>query len=90
MQLVKGRKIVIALDGAAQGSRWWYEAGTQTLFIEQPDPAKIPGGAKYRVIFGLTPPPGAKWTMKTHWEDFAGYYLGLLAVLLALLAYIWL
>jgi Glycoside hydrolase family 5 C-terminal domain len=90
MHLVKGRKIVVALDGAAQGSRWWYEASTQTLFVEQPDPAKIEGGAKYRIIFGLTPPPGTKWTMTTHWEDFATYYLGLLSVLLVLLAYIWL
>ncbi|KIM25743.1 glycoside hydrolase family 5 protein [Serendipita vermifera MAFF 305830] len=90
MQLVKGRKIVVALDGAAQGSKWWYEASTQTLFVEQPDPSTIAEGAKFKMIFGLTPPPAAKWSATTHWEDFAAYYSGLLAVLLALLAYMWL
>ncbi|PVF93070.1 glycoside hydrolase [Serendipita vermifera] len=89
LQLVKGKKFVVALDGAAQGSKWWYDGNTQTLFVEQPDPAEIPDGAKYKLIFGLTPPPAAKWPLKSHWEDFALYYSSFLAALIALLVYIY-
>jgi len=86
-QLVQDKKFVVALDGAAQGSKWWYDASHQTLFIEQPDPMSIPDGSKYRVIFGLAPVPPAKWSMKTIWEDFAPYYLPVLAAVLAIMAY---
>jgi hypothetical protein len=90
LQLVKGKKFVVAVDGAAQGSKWWYDANVQTLFVEQPDPADIPDGAKYKLIFGLTPPPAPKWPLKTHWEDFALYHSSFLATLIALLLYIYL
>lgn len=87
LQLVKDKKYVVALDGAAQGSKWWYDAAHQTLFVEQPDPASIPEGAKYRVIFGLAPVAAAKWPMKTIWEDFAPYYVPVLAAIIAILVY---
>lgn len=86
-QLIKGKKYVVALDGAAQGSKWWYDAGMQTLFVEQPDPATIPDGAKYRLVFGLTPALKPKWPVRNHWQDFAFYYLSVLAVIASILTY---
>jgi hypothetical protein len=83
----QGKKFVVALDGAALGSRWWYDAPVQTLFIEQPSSEGIPDGAKYRMIFGLTPQPKAKWPMRTHWEDFAAYYLTFLAFVIGIAAF---
>lgn len=84
--LVQGKKFVVALDGAAVGAKWWYDAAVQTLYVEQPAPETIADGAKYRLIFGLTPPPQPKWPMKTHWEDFATYYFAFLASLIAILS----
>ncbi|KAG8808588.1 hypothetical protein FRC19_005825 [Serendipita sp. 401] len=88
-QLVFGKKFVVAFDGAAQGSQWWYDAATQTLYVEQPDPATATAtGTVYKMIFGLTPPNSTKWPLRSHWEDFAMYYLSILAVVLAIIAYL--
>lgn len=88
MQLVHKKKFVIAFDGAAQGSTWWYDAKNQTLFIEQPEyDEEEDENVTYKLIFGLTPPPKALWPVKSHWEDFAGYYAGVVAFVLALLAF---
>ncbi|KAG8809414.1 hypothetical protein FRC17_003455, partial [Serendipita sp. 399] len=86
-QLVSDKKFVVAFNGAAQGSQWWYNAENQTLFVEQPDAAGVPDGAVYKMTLGLTPPSAAKWPLKSHWEDFAMYHLGVLAVILAIIAY---
>lgn len=88
MLLAGGRTVQV--DGLARET-WRYDAKRQTLFIVPPPPPINSGtvGIERRVVIRVNSPLEPLFVMTTHWQDFAKWYMGAGAIILAIVGYLY-
>lgn len=71
----------LELEGLAS-DEWKYDPEVQTIFIVPSGTA--PKDEKYHIRIRLNPPLEPLFIMTTHWQDFAGWYAAMAAIILGL------
>jgi Glycoside hydrolase family 5 C-terminal domain len=83
-RLSAGRKL--AVEGLLPDDAYFHDAARQTLYI-LPAPSHMTPGTVYRISVKLDPAPHL-FVVNDLWSDFSGYITALIALLLALAAYV--
>ena len=83
-RLTRGRKVQV--HGLAEGDRWAYDEGRQTLFVVVADRT---GGKRHRIEVEVRPAPRAAFEVNDLWSDFGGPMLAS-GVVIAAIFFIWL
>ncbi|KAF8521332.1 glycoside hydrolase family 5 protein [Gautieria morchelliformis] len=84
MLLTGGRTVHV--DGLARDA-WKYDIKRQTLFILPPITSSAVGTTRH-VVVRADPPLEPLFTMTTHWQDFAKWYAGAGALVLAIVGFL--
>ena len=83
-RLTKGRRVEV--HGLAEGDRWTYDEGRQTLFVVVADRTS---GKRHRIEVEVRPAPRATFVVNDLWSDFGGQ-LYATGVVIAAIFFIWL
>jgi hypothetical protein len=83
-RLTRGRRVQV--HGLAEGDRWAYDEGRQTLFVVVADRTS---GKRHRIEVEVRPAPRAAFEVNDLWSDFGGQMLAS-GVVIAAIFCIWL